>query len=97
MNRSYPLTILPRVTTTFLAMAILTLSACASVAPPKEIPDTKGLTPCTEPRPQLCTMDYQPVCGQLQSGEFKTYSNGCGSCTDPAVVGYRAGECETGK
>ena len=52
-----------------------------------------GLIVCPEPRPQICTMDYLPVCGQLQDGSFKVYSNGCSSCSDPAVVGYREGEC----
>ena len=55
--------------------------------------EADGLIVCPEPRPQICTMDYVPVCAQLQDGSFKVYSNGCSSCSDPAVVGYRAGEC----
>ncbi len=50
-------------------------------------------TVCTEPRPQICTMDYRPVCAQLSDGTFKTYSNGCTACTDPAVTGHREGAC----
>lgn len=50
---------------------------------------------CLEPRPELCTMNYLPVCAQLKDGSFKTYANGCSSCTDPEVVGYRDGECES--
>jgi hypothetical protein len=49
---------------------------------------------CPEPRPQVCTQDYRPVCAKLQDGNFKTYSNGCTACTDPAVAGYREGACE---
>ena len=82
------------ITIIFLAIAAVALVACASGTPPQEVPDTKALTPCTEPRPQLCTMDYQPVCGQLKSGEFKTYSNGCNACTEPTVNGYRKGACK---
>ncbi len=50
--------------------------------------------PCTEPRPQVCTQDYRPVCAELQDGSFKTFSNGCSACSDPAVAGYRNGACE---
>ena len=49
---------------------------------------------CPEPRPEVCTQDYQPVCAQLEDGSFKTYSNGCNACSDPAVVGYRDGACQ---
>lgn len=50
---------------------------------------------CPEPRPELCTMNYLPVCAQRKDNTFRTYSNGCTSCTDTEVVGYRDGECET--
>jgi len=49
---------------------------------------------CPEPRPQICTQQYRPVCAKLQDGGFKTYSNGCSACTDPSVTGYREGACE---
>jgi len=52
------------------------------------------LTICEEPRPQICTMDYRPVCAQLEDGTFKTYSNGCTACSDPIVTGHRAGACQ---
>ncbi len=55
---------------------------------------TKEMAACTEPRPQVCTQDYQPVCAVLQDGSLKTYSNGCSACSDPAVTGYREGTCE---
>ena len=51
------------------------------------------MTVCTDPRPQVCTMDYRPVCAQLEDGSFKTYSNGCTSCTDQEVTGYTEGAC----
>jgi hypothetical protein len=50
---------------------------------------------CPEPRPELCTMNYLPVCAQRKDGAFKSYANGCTSCTDTEVIGYRDGECET--
>jgi len=56
--------------------------------------DGDALTVCTEPRPQMCTRDYRPVCAQLSDGTFKTYSNGCTACSDISVTGYRKGACE---
>ena len=49
---------------------------------------------CPEVRPEICTMDYNPVCGSLSDGSFKTYSNGCGACSDPNVRDYSPGECK---
>ena len=49
---------------------------------------------CTDPRPEICAMDYTPVCGQLDDGTEKTFSNGCSACSDRAVVSYRPGACE---
>ena len=49
---------------------------------------------CKEPRPQICTQDYRPVCALLQDDSSKTYSNGCNACSDPEVTGYREGACE---
>jgi hypothetical protein len=59
---------------------------------------------CEDPRPELCTMDYRPVCAlrdtgvscittPCQSTEWKTYSNACSACSDPDVMGYKHGEC----
>jgi len=56
--------------------------------------DAVALTRCPEPRPQICTREFRPVCAQMHDGSFKTYSTGCTSCTDPNVVGYRDGACE---
>ena len=64
--------------------------ACNGSAPVGEEP---ALTLCTDPRPQMCTMDYVPVCGSRGS-EWKTYSNGCSACSDAQVSGFRAGPCD---
>lgn len=55
------------------------------------------MTMCKDPRPQICTQDYRPVCGQRADASFQTYSNGCGACSDKNVKGYRDGVCEEGK
>lgn len=95
MKKIYKLNLLPLIMTATITALLLPLPAFSGgSAPEEEIKiDVDDLVICTEPRPQICTMDYKPVCGQLQDGSFKTYSNGCGSCSDPEVVGYRDGEC----
>jgi len=59
---------------------------------------------CKEPRPQICTREYRPVCATRDTGircvttpcdsqEFKTYGNGCTACADTNVSEYRSGAC----
>lgn len=63
--------------------------------------ETKEKTYCEGPSPEICTMDYSPVCG-LYSIEIqcvkapcgKTYSNGCSACSDEKVEFYTEGECD---
>ena len=55
--------------------------------------NTGAATVCEEPRPQVCTMDYRPVCGTLSDGSVQTYSNGCGACSDAKVTSWVEGEC----
>ena len=53
----------------------------------------QGLVACEAPRPEVCPMNYDPVCGQGADGTRRTYSNDCGACADASVVGYRPGAC----
>lgn len=48
---------------------------------------------CTEPRPEICTMDYKPVCGFNSDNSSKTYSNACSACSDKNVVKYIKSNC----
>jgi len=59
---------------------------------------------CSDPRPEICTQQYRPVCAQIDTGircikapcpsaESRTLPNGCAACTDPKVVGYVEGAC----
>lgn len=59
---------------------------------------------CKEPRPQVCTMIYQPVCATRDTGvrcikapcpseEKLTRSSDCNACSDPKVISYVPGEC----
>jgi hypothetical protein len=84
-----------------LALFVICSMAAPALAggyPEEGLPERSGaleaLTICTEPRPQICTMDYQPVCAKLEDGTFKTYSNGCTACADTVVIGHREGVCK---
>ena len=75
------------------------LQACAAGATYVDVkqsfpaPQPAAETVCTDPRPELCTQEYLPVCARLQTGTQKTYSNACTACADPAVAGYRPQAC----
>jgi hypothetical protein len=78
--------------TRWLLMAnILTVSACSSTH--QATINEMELLKCPEVRPDVCTMNYDPVCGRLSDGSFKTYSNACNACTDPHVSSYFPHEC----
>jgi len=83
----------------FLAVSVVVvlMTGCVPATGVKSESDSGSLTACPDPRPQMCTMDYRPVCGELKDGSFKTFSNGCMACADLDVVGYRDGECAEGK
>ncbi|OOZ41075.1 hypothetical protein [Solemya elarraichensis gill symbiont] len=54
----------------------------------------QGLKECKDPRPQMCTMQYDPVCAWMPGqNTWKQASNGCDACSDKRVAGYLAGEC----
>lgn len=76
-----------------LLAALLSLGACTS-GNPKSLPATGSQTACTDPRPQICTADYRPVCAQLKDGVLKTYSNACSACGDVNVVAHNPSACE---
>lgn len=69
--------------------------ACTPLPPAGEaVSSAPELTTCEDPRPQVCTLQYQPVCGFSSADEFKTYSNACSACSDEIVTGHRPGACE---
>lgn len=80
------------------------LTACASSKIPTESETQSGVTLCPEQRPQVCTMDYRPVCATRDtstrcvtapcpSTEEKTYSNACSACADVKVLSHIPDEC----
>lgn len=63
-----------------------------------------SLVECTEPRPQMCTQHYDPVCGLRDTGircvttpcdstEWREFSNACMACADAEVYGHKPGAC----
>ena len=91
-------TIVHRLTITVVSLV------CFACSTPQARPVNPLTVECTDPRPQICTMDFTPVCATkdnrvrcvttpCQSTETKTYSNGCSACANPAVMSYIPGEC----
>lgn len=74
-------------------LPLLALAACATGQQSTNAVDVAE-TICREPRPEVCTMDYRPVCAHSKSGDYRTYSNACGACADAEVIAYVRGACE---
>ncbi len=79
------------------------LFGCAEPSP-RSLPVTAVLQ-CSDPRPEICTLEYLPVCAVRDTGvrcattpcestELATYSNACSACNDPTVLGHSEGACE---
>ena len=49
---------------------------------------------CQEPRPKICTLQYEPVCAAMESGSINTYPSACNACADIAVSAWRPESCE---
>lgn len=60
--------------------------------PPQSKPVNK--ISCSNPRPEICTMEYKPVCGFNSDNSSKTYSNACTACSDKKVVTYINNACK---
>jgi hypothetical protein len=84
-----------RIKLSLLALiTIVFISGCAGHSGQRDQqPDPRPFTACTEPRPQICTMEYNPVCAKLGNTR-KTYATGCTACSDPDVSGHYPGECQ---
>ena len=88
-----------KISRTFILISSALLSvACATLNDEnnnmKHEPGALDVILCEEPRSQICTREYDPVCAKLQDGHVKTYATGCTSCADPQVKSYTKGACE---
>lgn len=68
---------------------VVVLSSCGI----NQQPTPSMVTQCEVPRPQVCTMEYAPVCANLVAGGTKEHSSGCNACANDAVSGYLPGPC----
>ena len=80
-----------------LSLMVISLLSVACTSNGEKIdikePGALDLILCEKPRPEICTREYNPVCGTLQDGSNKTGATACTSCSDPNVVGYKVGVC----
>jgi hypothetical protein len=74
--------------------ALLFAVQCSPQQAPGAPPDPPASMACKEPRPQMCAMIYEPVCGLAKDGGHKTYGNACSACANDVVVGYASGACK---
>ena len=80
-----------------MLVIISCLGACANQSVELMMPE--GAIICSEPRPQICTREYRPVCGYTFSNSNsnsiseKTYATGCTACAHPSVQAYRPEAC----
>ena len=77
---------------------VIALSIVAGCSSPDRQPERgdQALPPlvtCVDPRPEVCTLEYAPVCAELIAGGRREYASGCNACSDSAVAGYRNGPC----
>ena len=75
------------------ACFLLQLGCSAKVGVNETQPDKIAKQICPEPRPEMCTQQYDPVCGHLKEGGSRNYSNWCTACSDISVESYSPGEC----
>ena len=76
------------------AVLVCLLGGCASS--PAQLPApvvAGGGNACPDPRPQVCTMEWAPVCASRVDSLTKTYASACNACADDQVVDYLDGEC----
>ena len=86
-----------RIATRSVILALIVSVGLACASSPQESDDAveePPVTSCAEPRSQVCTMEYIPVCGHRYDGERKTYPNACSACSDSEVSGRHPGACE---
>ena len=67
-----------------LGLLMVVLLACS-----QETTRTPTEGQCADPRPEICTKEYMPVCGN----NGQTYGNKCEACADQNVNTYEQGAC----
>ena len=79
---------------TAIVMSALLLACSSQSGIKQELPGIpQDLVFCPEIRPQMCTMQYDPVCAWHADGRSSTKGSACSACGDSGVKGYLPGEC----
>ncbi|GAB3375463.1 hypothetical protein GCM10027567_14330 [Spongiibacter taiwanensis] len=109
-NRLLPVRLSPRgvaLTGLFGGLLLALLQACSTAVEEDTAAVQPGFTSCETPRPEMCTREFQPVCGHIDTGircvttpcpataRHKTYGNACTACADNSVIGFEQGSCES--
>ncbi len=95
--------ILTSITIFMFATACQSTSNKTSTIPEENNPLTVS---CKDPRPEICTQEYVPVCATKDTGvrcvttpcpstEKVTYPNACSACADKKVYSHVLGTCES--
>ncbi len=74
-----------------VVLLLVSLTACDEE---DNKPVAGDLILCEDPRPQICTSEYDPVCSVLANGAGRTDATACTACSDTQVAGYIKGACE---
>ena len=69
-------------------MAVSLLCSCDTEISNKDV-DNNSM----DPKPEVCTKEFVPVCGVISDNLLKSYPNKCTACADKMVIGYKKGEC----
>lgn len=82
----------------FKALTLAAVSAgavaCSATTPSAPEADIPTANTCQEPRPQVCTTIYAPVCARHADGHEETHASACNACADDTTTAYRNGACE---
>ncbi|WP_020588746.1 hypothetical protein [Desulfobacter curvatus] len=90
MKRRFNITL----TLFIFAFVIVSISSgCVDAAQKKQSGPNENMVVCKEPRHDICTKEYRPVCGHFSDGTVKTFSNPCTACSNKNVVGFTHGPC----
>ena len=76
----------------FVIISLISGCGCKTIAQKKPAPPENAVV-CKDPRHNMCTREYRPVCGYFANGSTKTFSNACTACSDQNVISYTQGPC----
>ena len=82
-----------RVRITVLTLVLAFLAGCSGGPEAREARRYAEHQLCPEQRPEVCTMEYAPVCALLENGRREEFASACNACSDKEVVGYDPDAC----